>query len=122
MVVQILLFTFALPGSVLLWVFALLYAPVSATVLLVTGSTLGALSAYWFARWQSLTWVTRIQRSRFFHLLEQRGDFFTLSALRLLPGFPHSFINYGCGVLRLPLWRFIGASMIGFTLKYALYT
>ncbi len=119
---QALLFTIALPGSLLLWVVALIYVPVTATMILVTGSTLGALGAYWFARWQSVTWTAQIQRSRFFHVLEKRGDFLTLSTLRVLPGFPHSVINYGAGILRLPLSQFLGSSMIGFILKNILYT
>ena len=120
--VQVLLYTLALPGSLVFWVLALIYEPVTATLILVTGSTLGALTAYWFARQESLMWVSYIQRSRFFHLLEKRGDFLTLSALRIMPGFPHSVINYGSGILRLPLGQFLVSTLIGVTLKNFLYT
>ena len=119
---QALLFTFALPGSLFLWVVALIYAPFTATIILVTGSTLGALGAYWFARWESVTWVAQIRQNRFFHVLEKRGDFLTLSTLRILPSFPHSVINYGSGILRLPLGQFVGSSLVGFTMKNYLYT
>jgi uncharacterized membrane protein YdjX (TVP38/TMEM64 family) len=120
--IQVLLYTFALPGSLLMWVVALIYVPITATIILVTGSTLGALGAYWFARWESVTWTAQIRQSRFFHVLEKRGDFLTLSTLRILPSFPHSVINYGAGILRLPLGQFIGSSIVGFTLKNILYT
>jgi uncharacterized membrane protein YdjX (TVP38/TMEM64 family) len=120
--IQVLLYTFALPGSFLLWVVAPVYAPVIATVILVTGSTLGALGAYWFARRESVAWATQIQQSRFYHVLEKRGDFLALSTLRILPSFPHSVINYGAGILRLPLGQFLGSSIVGFTLKNFLYT
>ncbi|WP_455212379.1 TVP38/TMEM64 family protein [Kaarinaea lacus] len=121
-VIQALLFTFALPGSLLLWVVAVIYVPTTATIILVSGSTLGALGAYWFARWESVGWTAQIQQNRIFHVLEKRGDFLTLSTLRILPSFPHSVINYGAGILRLPLGQFIGSAIIGFTLKNFLYT
>ena len=47
--IQSILFTFALAGSLFLWVAALLYPPVTATLILVTGSTLGGLGAYFLS-------------------------------------------------------------------------
>jgi uncharacterized membrane protein YdjX (TVP38/TMEM64 family) len=119
--IQVLLFTFALPGSSLLWVVAPLYSPATATLILVTGSVLGALTAYWFARRRAFGWSGRIRSSQSFRLLERRADFLTLCALRVMPNFPHSIINYGAGVLRVPIGQFVASTLIGLTLKSYLY-
>jgi uncharacterized membrane protein YdjX (TVP38/TMEM64 family) len=119
---QVVLFTFALPGSAMVWIVAPLYPPLFATLILTTGGMLGALSAYWFARLESSRWRERMQDNRFYRVLEQRGDFLSLCALRLVPAFPHSVINYGAGVLRLPAARFLAASVIGLAIKSFLYS
>ena len=119
---QVTLFTFALPGSAMVWVVAPLYTPVTATLILAIGSTLGALGAYWFARLETSRWANRVKASHLYQVLEQRGDFLSLCAIRLIPAFPHSVINYGAGMLRLPVVRFLSASMIGLTVKSFLYS
>lgn len=119
---QALLFTFALPGSLLLWVVAPLYSPLTATIMLVSGSTLGALLASLFARRETRIWFDRIHNRRVLAILEKRSDFLTLCILRLIPSFPHSVINYGAGILRIPLGRLLVSAIIGFTVKNALYT
>jgi len=119
---QAMLFTFALPGSAIVWVVAPLYAPLTATLILTVGSTLGSLGAYWFARRETLRWANRVQGSHLYHVLEQRGDFLSLCAIRLIPAFPHSVVNYGAGILRLPVTRFLLASMIGLAVKSFLYS
>ncbi len=119
---QVILFTFALPGSAVVWVAAPLYPPLAATLILTTGGTLGALSAYWLARHESLQWRKRMEDSRFYQILEQRSDFLSLCALRLIPGFLHSIINYGSGILRLPMMRFLSASIVGLAIKFFLYS
>ncbi len=53
--------------------------------------------------------------------LERRGDFLTQCALRVLPGFPHSVVNFAAGLLRLPLSTFVMAAIIGLVLKWAVY-
>lgn len=119
---QAMLFTFAMPGSAMVWVVAPLYSPLTATLILTLGSTLGSLCAYWFARQETSGWANRVQGSRLYHVLEQRGDFLTLCAIRLIPAFPHSVVNYGAGILRLPVTGFLLASMIGLAIKSFLYS
>ena len=119
--IQVILFIFALPGSAMLWVVAPLYPPITSTIILAIGSTLGALGAYLFARQETLAWSDRVQHSHLFHVLEQRGDFLSLCAIRLIPAFPHSVINYGAGILRLPVGRFLASSLIGLATKSFLY-
>ena len=119
---QALLFMLALPGSTLLWVVAPLYPPVSATLILVAGSTLGGAAGYIFARTLAAPWLAQIRGNRFFHLLEKRSDFLIQCAIRILPTFPHCVINYSAGLLKLPLRPFLSAAVIGISIKTFLYT
>ena len=66
--------------------------------------------------------MARARGGRLFGLLERQGDFFTLCALRVLPGMPHSAINYASGTLALPLARFLAATALGLALKSYLYS
>jgi uncharacterized membrane protein YdjX (TVP38/TMEM64 family) len=118
---QVALYTFAQPGSMLLWVAALLYSPPAATLILTAGGTSGALGAYLFARRLARPDPGRARQGRLLRLLERQGDFFTLCALRVLPGMPHSVINYASGVLALPLPRFLCATALGLAVKSYLY-
>ncbi len=118
---QFLLYTFAQPGSMLFWVAALLYAPPAATLILTVGGTCGALGAYLFARRMTRLDPVQSRQRRLYRLLERQGDFFTLCALRVLPGMPHSLINYAAGILALPLARFLSASALGLAVKSYLY-
>jgi uncharacterized membrane protein YdjX (TVP38/TMEM64 family) len=116
-----LLYTFALPGSSMFWVAGILFDPLMATVLLVAGGVGGAVGAYFFSRIMSNEIQDRIQRSRFFNVIKNHGDFATLTAIRALPNFPHSVINYGSGMLHLPLSRLILSTVIGLAAKSYTY-
>lgn len=120
--VQVLLYMFALPGPSLLWAAAAIYPPLAATAILVAGGTLGGLAGYLLSRRLSESHLARLRESRHFQPLQRQGDFFTLCALRLTPGFPNSIINYGSGILRLPLGRFIAATVIGLCVKAFLFS
>lgn len=120
-VLQVLLFTFALPGSTVLWLAAPLLAPTVATTILVVGGLVGALAAYAFARRLTGASLQRLQASRGYRILERESDFLLLCALRLVPAFPHSVINYAAGTLRLPLLPFAASTAIGFAVKVWLY-
>lgn len=119
---QTVLFMFALPGSSLLWLVAALYPPLEATLILVSGASGGAVAGYFFARRMSASRLTQLQDHRVFRALREHGNFFTLCALRLIPGFPHSLINYGAGALRLPLGPFFSAAVLGISVKSYLYS
>lgn len=119
---QVLLFMFALPGSTVLWLVAPLYAPPAATLILAAGGVGGALAAYGFSRRLSEAQRARLRRQRAWRALEHESDFLALCALRLVPAFPHSVLNYGAGILRLPLGGFAVSAAIGFGLKAALYS
>jgi uncharacterized membrane protein YdjX (TVP38/TMEM64 family) len=119
---QVVLFMFALPGSTLLWVVAPLYAPLAATFILTAGGVGGALAAYGLARRLTAAQQARMREHRAWDTLERESDFLALCALRLVPAFPHSLLNYGAGILRLPLAGFMVAAAIGFGLKSFLYS
>ena len=60
---QIVLFTFALAGSVFLWVVAPIYPPEMATFILTAGGTLGGVGAYLFSNNLTQEWIERIETS-----------------------------------------------------------
>ncbi|MBE0549852.1 MAG: VTT domain-containing protein [Rubrivivax sp.] len=119
---QVALFTFGLPGSTVLWLVAPLYAPLASTFILAAGGCAGSLAAYAFARRLSGASLAQLRASRGYRRLERESDFLALCALRLIPAFPHSAINYAAGVLHLPLGRFLASTAIGFGLKGYLYS
>jgi uncharacterized membrane protein YdjX (TVP38/TMEM64 family) len=118
---QILLFTFALAGSLFLWVAATLYPPVTATIILATGATLGGVSAYLFSSRLTEDWIRRVESSRTYRLLQQQDNFFTLFAMRLMPAFPHAIINYSAGFLKIRFGYFIPATVLGIAIKSYVY-
>ena len=118
---QVVLFMFALPGSTVLWLVAPLYPPAVAAAILAAGGSLGGLAGSFFARRMSARELALLRRKRLFLLLEKHADFPALLALRLLPAFPHSVINYGAGVLRLPVAAFLAAAALGLGVKSFLY-
>jgi uncharacterized membrane protein YdjX (TVP38/TMEM64 family) len=121
-VIQTVLFTFAMAGSSMLWITAALFTPVTSTVILVAGTTLGGISAYLFSERLSEEWTKKIKYSRIYKLLQKESNFFTLFALRLMPGFPHSIINYSCGILKTGLIHFIPATISGTAIKTYVYS
>ena len=98
---QMVLFTFALAGSLVLWVAAPLYPPAMATFILAAGATLGGVGAYFFSGYMTDEWIKRIENSQAYKLLHKQDNFFTLFALRVFPAFPHSLVNYSSGVLKV---------------------
>ncbi|MCC5794619.1 MAG: VTT domain-containing protein [Chromatiales bacterium] len=117
--IQVLMFALALPGSAMVWVVAVLYPPWASTAILTVGGTAGALAAWLFAARMT---GDSMNDNRVYRLLERQGDFLTLCAVRLLPGFPHSLINYAAGTLSLPLPRFLVSSAVGLGAKAWLYS
>jgi len=118
---QVLLYTFALAGSSFLWIVAPLYPPVMATFILAAGGTLGGITAYLFSRRLTDDWNVKIGSSRTYKLLHQQDNFFVLFALRVLPAFPHSLINYSSGILKVKLSHFILAAILGISIKSYIY-
>lgn len=118
---QILLFTFALAGSLFLWVAATLFPPAMATFILAAGATLGGLSAYLFSAKLTEEWSDKVEASHVYRLLEKQDKFFTLLAMRIMPAFPHALINYSSGMLRIKWRYFIPTTIIGISIKSYAY-
>ena len=120
--IQTVLFTFAMAGSSLIWITAVLYTPVHSSLIMTTGTTLGSVAAYYFSKKLSVEWTNRVKHSRVYRILKEEGDFSRLFALRIMPGFPHSIINYSSGVLKLRLTHFIPAVVSGTLIKAYVYS
>jgi len=120
-VLMIVLFTFALPGSLGLWLIAPFHAPVVSVAMLLVGSVLGALGAHTVSHRLGKRWSPGANAERLVEILSHRSDLLTQSALRVLPGFPHSFVNYAGGVLALPRGTFLLAALLGLTVKWGVY-
>lgn len=119
---QAIMFTFALAGSIFLWVAAPLYPPAMATFILAAGATLGGVTAYFFSRRLTDDWIKRIENSQAYKLLHKQDNFFTLFALRVFPAFPHSLVNYSSGILKVKLSHFIPAAFLGVGIKSYIYS
>ncbi len=119
---QMILFTFALAGSFFLWIVAPLYPPAMATFILAAGGTLGGVTAYLFSKRLTDEWIEKIEKSRTYKLLHKQNNFFTLFALRVFPGFPHSLVNYSSGILNVKLSHFIPAAILGVSIKSYMYS
>ncbi|MBT8118372.1 MAG: VTT domain-containing protein [Gammaproteobacteria bacterium] len=119
---QTLLFTFALAGSFFLWIVAPLYPPAMATFILAAGGTLGGICAYLFSNRLTDDWISRIENSQTYKLLHKQDNFFVLFALRVFPAFPHSLVNYSSGILKVKLSHFILAAIAGLSIKSYIYS
>ena len=119
--IQTTLYLFAFPGSLLVWSLGVLYQPWVATLLVVIGGLSGSLAAYFFASGVSASWTARFARSKAYRLLQQNSGFLQLFALRCMPGFPHSFLNYSSGILKINLFAFVSSTVLGFALKGYIY-
>lgn len=115
------LYALALPGSALILPAALLYHPAVAAALIAAGGGLGALAAHGLSRRLGASWSAKAARSEVYRVLQRNSDFVTLCALRVLPGFPHSFLNYGAGLLGVPRGRLFLSAVVGFGVKGYLY-
>jgi len=121
LLLQLVLFTFALAGSLVFWVAASIYPPVTATLIVAIGACLGGVGAYFFSSYLSDEWVHKVENSHAYRFLHKEDNFFTLFALRVFPGFPHSIVNYSSGILRVRLSHFIAAAFLGVGLKSYIY-
>lgn len=118
---QVLLFTFALAGSFFLWIVAPLYPPAMASFILAAGGTLGGITAYFFSKRLTDDWIRKLQNSHTYKLLHKQDNFFMLFALRVFPAFPHALVNYSSGMLKVKLSHFIAAAISGISIKSYVY-
>jgi uncharacterized membrane protein YdjX (TVP38/TMEM64 family) len=118
---KIVFYALAMPGSSLIWIAAILYKPFQATLIIVCGGTLGGYLGYVFSKRISQKDKSEKKDSVFFGFLQKNSNFMALCAARMIPGFPHSVINYGSGILGVPWSRFVLSTFVGFTVKGFIY-
>jgi uncharacterized membrane protein YdjX (TVP38/TMEM64 family) len=111
-----------LPGSVFFWIAGLLYHPLPATVIITMGGVLGSMGAAVFARKMTRPTAGKPRSdSALLRFMSRHGDIPTLFAIRAMPFFPHSIINYGAGVLAIHPGKFFIATALGFIVKGFVY-
>lgn len=113
--------TFALPGSVFFFVTPLLFAPPEATLIICAGSAAGTAMGYATARYIGGPWVERFHSHRITQFLTRHSSFASLFAIRIFPGSQHGLINYGAGLVKVPILRFLIATISAIAIKAFLY-
>lgn len=112
---------FALPASVFFFITPLLFSPLPATAIICLGSATGTTMGYVAARYIGGPWVERFRDHRVTRFLQRHSSFSSLFAIRAFPSSPHGFINYGAGLVRIPLPKFLLATLCGVGIKAFLY-
>jgi uncharacterized membrane protein YdjX (TVP38/TMEM64 family) len=113
--------TFALPGSLFFFVTPLLFAPLEATAIICVGSAAGTAAGYSAARYVGGPWVERFREHRVTKFLERHSTFASLFAIRIVPSSQHGLINYGAGLLKIPIGKFMAATLCAIAIKAFLY-
>lgn len=119
---KVLMYALALPASTLILLAGVLYSPLIATGLTIVGGVLGGLAAYHLVHFFSAEFIERRTDTPLVKFLKDQAGWAELCAIRILPGFPHSVINYSAGVLHIPRIRFTISAAVGFAVKGFVYT
>jgi uncharacterized membrane protein YdjX (TVP38/TMEM64 family) len=119
---KVVFYALAMPGSWMIWIAAILYNPVQATIIIIGGGTIGGLLGYFLSKRLSQKDKSGEKDSIFFGFLQKNSNFLALCAARIIPGFPHSVINYGSGILGISLPKFLLATLLGFAVKGFVYS
>ena len=85
-----------------------------------TGCVLGAAVGYLLAGFVGGAWAARFKDGRVRRFLSTHSSFLALFGLRLAPS-PHSVVNYAAGLARIPLARFIVATLAAMAIKSYVY-
>lgn len=113
--------TFALPASVFFFITPLLFSAPAATAVICAGSAAGTVMGYVAARWIGGPWVERFREHRVTKFIERHASFPSLFAIRIFPSSPHGFLNYGAGLVKIPLLKFLLATLLAVGIKAYLY-
>ncbi|HDQ40014.1 MAG TPA: DedA family protein [Desulfonatronum sp.] len=121
MAAQAAFFALAMPGSIMFVIIGLLYDPLPATAMITVGGVLGSVLGYVLSKKMGHAWTSRLRDNRLFQVFRANTSLLMLCAIRIFPGFPHSIINYGSGLLHVPLARFTTSAIVGYMVKGMLY-
>jgi uncharacterized membrane protein YdjX (TVP38/TMEM64 family) len=88
-----------------------------AIALVTVGWIASALLCYWVGTRVARPLLDRwfgLERFERFEAMIERGGVTLLLALRLIPIVPFSLVGYAAGAARVPLWRFIWTTLVGY--------
>jgi uncharacterized membrane protein YdjX (TVP38/TMEM64 family) len=114
--------TFALPASIFFFVTPFFFPPLLSAGIICSGCAAGTTMGYVVARFAGGPWVERFRDSRPVKFLEVHSSFLSIFAVRVFPSSPHGLLNYGAGMLRIPFFKFLAATMCGVGIKAILYS
>tara|TARA_B100002003_G_scaffold129984_1_gene120185 strand:- start:10379 stop:11047 length:669 start_codon:yes stop_codon:yes gene_type:complete len=103
-----------LPGSVMTLADSALFGPCLGTFYNLTGATLGAVPAFFIARYLAADWVEQKSGDRLKRLkggVENEGWRF-VAFVRLVPVFPFNLLNYALGLTRIRFSHYLIATYI----------
>lgn len=109
-----------LTASYFLILTPLLFPPHWSAAITTTGCVLGAAGGYLLAGFVGSSWAERFQQGRVQSFLSTHSSFLALFGLRLAPS-PHGFVNYTAGLARIPLVRFLAATLAAMAVKSYVY-
>ncbi len=113
--------TFALPASVFFFITPLLFPSLLAVGIICLGSATGTTMGYVAARYVGGPWVERFRDHRVTKFLQRHSSFASLFAIRIFPSSPHGFINFGAGLVQIPFFKFLIATLCAVGIKAFLY-
>jgi uncharacterized membrane protein YdjX (TVP38/TMEM64 family) len=102
------------PGSIFGLAGGILFGPLWGTVWNLAGGTLGATAAFLFARFIAGEWIAARAQGRLKLVLsgvEAEGWRF-VALMRLVPIVPFNVLNYALGLTRIPLSRYVPATLV----------
>ena len=106
-----------LPTTVVGIMVALLFGPFLGLPIALAGLALGMGLAFLIARYLLHGWIERrIGGTRLYRRIEEhmhRESWKLIVFTRMLPVNPFSFLNYACGLTRIPFWLYLAASVAG---------
>lgn len=114
--------TFALPASIFFFITPLLFSAPAATAVICAGSAAGTTMGYVAARYIGGPWVERFRDHRVTKFIERHATFPSLFAVRIFPSSPHGFLNYGAGLVKIPFFKFLFATLLAVGIKAYLYS
>jgi uncharacterized membrane protein YdjX (TVP38/TMEM64 family) len=96
---------------------ALIFGPGLGLPIILAGLALGMGLSFLIARYLLRDWIERrIGDTRLYRRIEEhmhREGWKLIVFTRMLPVNPFSFLNYACGLTRIPFWTYLAASLLG---------
>jgi uncharacterized membrane protein YdjX (TVP38/TMEM64 family)/rhodanese-related sulfurtransferase len=102
------------PGALFALAGGALFGPLWGTVFNLTGATLGATAAFLVARYLAADRLRRRLGGTLDRLVAgvEAEDWRFVAFVRLVPLFPFNLLNYALGLTRIPLARYVFASLV----------